>query len=951
MSQEQTIVYEKSDIVGVHIHYESVVNELMFHLPLTIYVGNVLPPELQDPFVKIITELLITFGKVVPCTSLMIDEEFKVSTSEGTLFRSNTFCSRVMTYYARISCRSFLRQTLKNVINEINSIPTLFELDSIKNPNLTPTMITKNFELLQAYTTKFIRSIENNISSLPMPIFEIFKKLFEMSKKHYPDSTLLPYTMVGGFLFLRVICPAITTPESSGIETEVPITSPCRRNLILITKILQNIANNISTFKEDYLKVTISFTTQMSTKINQLIEKMCTKAVDLPPQPFPQNSIDSIDRNNLFELHSILLKAASQQKEPPKDLQVKSPREDIKKLAIIGKVDTPSSQIKADGNRRTTSWLAAKPTHIEKESTIDKTTPRLMDRPSKSTSSGSPITPTIITPVASPGNSPTTSESIDCCPFNEMNTTNPLSHSTPSSTNGSINNTNGHSTAQRPSPSAFFFQRQSSEKNFDRVTDIAAMADSTNPYVPTSPRGTNRTSGWTRTSVTRRSPPQFNALCQKNVTKQKDDEKDVKDIKDTKEKKPVHIPSQYEMYTMVKKICIVLGPSPLFMPKKLGQRINIDVEKDEFIGFIGSVVEKLKLERAVYIEKAQDGSSVVYVILLTLMSIFEADEKVKDAFDSHWGEISLKIIEGLVKYTLLFDLTGVTNNLKETFLKCVVDRKSVFTAEQRKNVKRVILFHANKKVKKVINTVQKMFETKAIKKLLLIDTCVELENILGVSNVFLPESSVSFDRRVFVVIKINKKQKSQTRILRFSLAWLCNVDQTTNQLINTIDLDAIERVELKTSEAKMSIEFKIDETKEKRLYQFSSVALMEKALYELYAIFLIRKRRDSSFFTYTVKKCVVDLAHPLNFAKSVFKKDCQLSITLKTIMIVEMMGIRDIEIASLIKVEYNEDKKVVIVWKDVGCEEEVLEFERFEHCDDFINIVNDLMAQYNSPKV
>jgi len=49
---------------------------------------------------------------------------------------------------------------------------------------------------------------------------------------------------IGGFLFLRFFCSAITVPDSYVLSKIVPPPT-ARRNLVLVAKVLQNLANNV----------------------------------------------------------------------------------------------------------------------------------------------------------------------------------------------------------------------------------------------------------------------------------------------------------------------------------------------------------------------------------------------------------------------------------------------------------------------------------------------------------------------------------------------------------------------------------------------------------------------------------------------------------------------------------------------------------------------------------
>jgi neurofibromin 1 len=52
------------------------------------------------------------------------------------------------------------------------------------------------------------------------------------------------YTAVGAFVFLRFFCPAIVAPDAEGLVHTTP-SKDMRRGLLLIAKIVQNLANNV----------------------------------------------------------------------------------------------------------------------------------------------------------------------------------------------------------------------------------------------------------------------------------------------------------------------------------------------------------------------------------------------------------------------------------------------------------------------------------------------------------------------------------------------------------------------------------------------------------------------------------------------------------------------------------------------------------------------------------
>lgn len=61
------------------------------------------------------------------------------------------------------------------------------------------------------------------------------------AERRFPDAK---YTAVGAFIFLRFFCPAIVAPEVEGLVVVAP-SKEIRRSLLLIAKIVQNLANNV----------------------------------------------------------------------------------------------------------------------------------------------------------------------------------------------------------------------------------------------------------------------------------------------------------------------------------------------------------------------------------------------------------------------------------------------------------------------------------------------------------------------------------------------------------------------------------------------------------------------------------------------------------------------------------------------------------------------------------
>jgi neurofibromin 1 len=90
--------------------------------------------------------------------------------------------------------------------------------------------------------------------------------IWEAVEDRFPESR---HSAVGSFIFLRFFCPALVAPEA--IDLDVPTDNrETRRALLLITKVLQNLANNV-VFRETHMKVLNSFLSENVRQVTKFL--------------------------------------------------------------------------------------------------------------------------------------------------------------------------------------------------------------------------------------------------------------------------------------------------------------------------------------------------------------------------------------------------------------------------------------------------------------------------------------------------------------------------------------------------------------------------------------------------------------------------------------------------------------------------------------------------------
>ncbi|KAJ3427978.1 neurofibromin [Anaeramoeba flamelloides] len=198
---------------------------------------------------------------------LVITNEVDKTSYENTLFRRNSIASKLITAYTNRVGITYLKKVIRPIVVEMSRIVGSFEIDEnklIKGENLSD-----NRERLKKYSIKIMNSILNSIRYCPLVLRDLASILCISSEMKFPQAK---YLIISGFFFLRFISPTIVIPESFGIIQEKP-TPRVRRGLLLISKIIQGIAN-LAPFKDESLKYLDDLVVHFEQKIKKFMDKL-----------------------------------------------------------------------------------------------------------------------------------------------------------------------------------------------------------------------------------------------------------------------------------------------------------------------------------------------------------------------------------------------------------------------------------------------------------------------------------------------------------------------------------------------------------------------------------------------------------------------------------------------------------------------------------------------------
>ncbi|KAH3759492.1 RasGTPase-activating protein [Pelomyxa schiedti] len=269
--------------------------------------------ENKDQWEDIADSLLtMTFARstTLPFVRYFIQAEFEQHSASypGSLFRENSIATKIIKSYLRKVGSKYLTDILGPTLHEIciTDRKLTYEVDPSKVEN--PEEIETNKSLLLAKVESFLTKLTStsNIDKMPPGIKIIALFFSELSKQYYPDINFLP--IVGSFLMLRYFNPPIFSPEQYGLLPKGKAASPkTRRNLILITKVLQNLSNG-NTFKgkEAFMQCLNAYITEKAPVLHGYFKQILAAASTTSTNLVIDSDLCVVSVKDLHLLHMLL---------------------------------------------------------------------------------------------------------------------------------------------------------------------------------------------------------------------------------------------------------------------------------------------------------------------------------------------------------------------------------------------------------------------------------------------------------------------------------------------------------------------------------------------------------------------------------------------------------------------------------------------------------------------
>eukprot|EP01103_Thecamoeba_quadrilineata_P000018 TRINITY_DN10010_c0_g1_i1.p1 TRINITY_DN10010_c0_g1~~TRINITY_DN10010_c0_g1_i1.p1 ORF type:complete len:470 (+),score=90.50 TRINITY_DN10010_c0_g1_i1:123-1532(+) len=242
------------------------------------FCTSILYSEEASRAAHVIVQIFEENGLAFYLLKTVIHFEVERADEEGTLLRNTSVATLLMSAYVRLIGERYLSVLLKQLLLDFLSSKVSLEID----PNRLDSGedIEKNIANLFEITKAFLNEICSSVDLCPMPLRILCGLLRNEVRRKFPEATM---SAIGGFFFLRFVCPALVTPETFNFFGNVSISLSARRSLILVSKLLQSLTNGVPFGdKEAYMIPLNNFIFEHMPSVTQFFEALTAVEFDDP---------------------------------------------------------------------------------------------------------------------------------------------------------------------------------------------------------------------------------------------------------------------------------------------------------------------------------------------------------------------------------------------------------------------------------------------------------------------------------------------------------------------------------------------------------------------------------------------------------------------------------------------------------------------------------------------
>lgn len=235
---------------------EEMVDLVLNNRQLALTLCDICPANEVDEFSLAILSIFESRNKALELVKEVVTREIEVTQSAEDMLRRNCVATKILYLYASTQGYQFLRTSIGPLLKNMVAKPDeyVFEIEPDRLDNFEE--FRNNLENFERCLTEFVDALQNAIDKVPAELREVCSVIYSTVEARFSDAAS---RSVGGFFFLRYVCPALVAPEGMGLLDDAPPKN-VRRSLLLLAKIIQNMASGSTarlrlTFVSDKLEL------------------------------------------------------------------------------------------------------------------------------------------------------------------------------------------------------------------------------------------------------------------------------------------------------------------------------------------------------------------------------------------------------------------------------------------------------------------------------------------------------------------------------------------------------------------------------------------------------------------------------------------------------------------------------------------------------------------------
>lgn len=215
-------------------------------------------------------------GGRVAALERVIAAEVDATSALGSLFRSNNARTKLVNAHMRAVSSRYVADTLRPALAAVKELPAALEVDPARASDAE---CYSNGEALADTASSIFDAVLRSSSAAPIEMRRVVAALLRLTHAKFGEESRR--VAFGGYLFLRLLCPALSAPSHGGADSllEEPPTPAVSRTLLLVSKIIQTAASGTTFKKEAYMQRFNPLVDRLSAKLDAFIDAFVT----LPP--------------------------------------------------------------------------------------------------------------------------------------------------------------------------------------------------------------------------------------------------------------------------------------------------------------------------------------------------------------------------------------------------------------------------------------------------------------------------------------------------------------------------------------------------------------------------------------------------------------------------------------------------------------------------------------------